>query len=189
MAVKNSARPPAAGLENIGDNPRILAFDLGQKCGVAKFEGEELKGIALWNFDTARRASLGTKYLAFKTKLETEVAEAKELGLPLHFVYEAVDFAGRSKSGSSAAYAQHAWGAMEAVLHMVADSNNIPVVGLNVRTIKAKAAGNGNATKEDMQTQCRVSWPQFRWSEDEADAAMTGWAYLHGATATNPKHQ
>ena len=184
MATGNRTGLDAAGVANIGDNPRILAFDLGQKCGVACFEDGELKNISLWNFDADRRASLGSKYLAFKEKLEAEVRYAEAQNKPLHFVYEAVDFVPK-KNG---AYSAHAWGAMEGVLHMVADSHNIPVTGLNVMTIKAVGAGSGRATKEEMRIQARLTWPGFRWGEDQADAAMAGWAYIQGATSKSAKH-
>lgn len=188
MATKNRAATAAAAAAlNTGENPRILALDLGQKCGVATFEGGSLRAVMVWNFDSARRASLGTKYLAFRGKLEEAIATAAEDGVPLHFVYEAVDFIGRGKFGSGT-YAAHAWGAMEAVLHMTADTHGVPVMGLAVSTIKAVGGGDGKATKEMMRTQARLMWPNFRWGEDEADAAMCGWAYLNGARSQNGNH-
>lgn len=72
--------------------------------------------------------------------------------------------------------AAHAYGAFQAITHMVCDSFNVDAIGVNLATVKKSFTGSGRAKKEDMMVQAKARG--FKVVDDnDADAlAILHWA-------------
>lgn len=112
---------------------RILAIDLGTKCGWAISAYES----GVWNLTPRRFEGSGMRFVTFRQHLR-KVLEGVEV-----VYFEEV----RKHMGVDAA---HVYGGLMAVLTEECESRKIPYQGIPVGTIKKHATGKGNAPKEEM---------------------------------------
>lgn len=123
---------------------RILALDLGTKCGWAaakKYTAIGLRQIdsGVWNLTPSKFDSIGMRYCKFEEYLMIELS----LGAIDRVVYEAV----RNHRAIDAA---HVYGGLVAVLQTVCIKKGISYEGVPVGTIKKHATKSGNADKKAM---------------------------------------
>lgn len=143
---------------------KILAFDLGTKCGWAKTDGGcGLFAYGTLNLKPGRYSGGGMRYVKFANELATLMRQKPDM-----VVFEEV----RRHAGVDAA---HVYGGLLAVLSGKCESDGVPYQGVPVATIKKHATGKGNATKEAMiEAACRLD-PLLMVkvgdiTDDEADA-------------------
>ncbi len=154
MASTTRARAFAAA------NCNLMALDLGTRCGwaVATRDGKFVSGSD--RFDAARCGGTGKRWLAFREFL---TARAREAGGIQAVYYEDV------KAHGPGVQAAHVYGGFLAILEAWAASNNIPLQGVGVGTIKKHATGRGNAKKPDMIAAAQALGVRVS-TDDEADA-------------------
>ena len=121
-------------------NVNVLALDLATKCGWAyqTRDGKQRSGVE--RFAPGKGGHNGQRWLAMRQWL-TEAA--REMG-GVHVVY--FEDVKRHVSNLSA----RAYCGYLAILEAWCATNNVPMVGVGVGTIKKAWVGKGNATKEDM---------------------------------------
>lgn len=140
---------------------RLLALDLGSKCGAA-YKTETGHTCETWNFSPKRAHSPGMRWLHFIKRLEEFHAMAP-IGL---VVYEAVNF-------STTTHAGHIYGGFLAHLQAFCDQRDIKYYGVEVATLKKWATGKGNAKKEVM-----VEAAIYRgWAPEDDNAADAALLY------------
>ena len=141
---------------------RILALDLGTKCGWAVGSPTDPGPIrnGVWNFQPTKFDSAGIRFSKFEEYLAFEIAIA---GID-KVVYEAV----RNHMAIDAA---HVYGGFMAILQAVCIKQGIPYEGVPVQTIKKHATGKGNADKKAMVKAAIKKWKNINvTSDDQADA-------------------
>lgn len=115
----------------------ILSLDLGTKFGWAlSVDGHITHGTIKLQEKTKERK--GVRYLNFYNECEKFFDTEVEV-----IYYEQV----RRHMGTNAA---HMYGAWLGILEMLAYSYDVPLIGVEVKTIKKHITGNGNAKKEDI---------------------------------------
>lgn len=179
------ARPEIANLRNSsssapGDAPalnvNILALDLGTKTGFALRRRDGRIAHGTQDFTPRKSWSEGQKWARYRAWLIETIRE----GQVHQVVYELVirhEVKGRPLWGAA-----HAYGAFQAITHMVCDSFNVDAIGVNLATVKKSFTGSGRAKKADMiaEANARGYRPD---SDNDADAL----AILHWAVAQERK--
>lgn len=153
---------------------RVLALDLGTKCGYAiRFDQGFFGGTESGTWDLAPKKKLeggGMRYVRLRRHLE---AEAKR-GLDL-VVFEDV----KRHAGTMAA---HVYGGCKAIVEALCEEHRIPYTSTGVGTIKKHATGKGNASKDAMIEAARArGWKPA--DDNEADALWIldhAWEELKG---------
>lgn len=115
----------------------VLALDLGTDMGWAiGTDASVASGCANW---TERRGETrgGRLYRLWRCLQDTHTAERLSL-----IAYELVEHAGPKQR-----IAAHCWAQFQAVVLMFAASREIPVVGVNVSTLKKAVTGRGRHPK------------------------------------------
>lgn len=179
------ARPEIADFRNSessgpgaesGLNVNILALDLGTKTGFAlrRRDGSTRHGTEV--FTPRKSWSEGQKWARYRAWLAGFIHEEQ-----IHrVVYELV--IRHEVKGRPLWDAAHAYGAFQAITHMVCDGFNVTATGVNLATVKKSFTGSGRANKTDMIAEARARG--FRpESDNDADAL----AILHWAVAQERK--
>ena len=161
-----SSAPGAAPALNVN----ILALDLGTKTGYAlrRRDGRVQHGTV--NFTPRKGWSEGQKWVRYRAWLASIMRDEQ-----IHRVaYELV--IRHEVKGRPLWDAAHAYGAFQAITHMVCDSFNVDAIGVNLATVKKSFTGSGRAKKEDMMVQAKARG--FKVVDDnDADAlAILHWA-------------
>ncbi|TRM53292.1 crossover junction endodeoxyribonuclease RuvC [Achromobacter sp. LC458] len=175
MAPDASPRRADAGstvASGAGVNVCILALDLGTKTGYAlrRRDGSTRHGTEV--FTPRKSWSEGQKWARYRAWLAGVINDEK-----VHrVVYEQV--IRHEVKGRPVWDAAHAYGAFEAITHMVCDGFNIQAHGVNLSTVKKSFTGSGRAKKEDMMLQAKVRG--FKVVDDNNADAL---AILHWAVA------
>jgi Holliday junction resolvasome RuvABC endonuclease subunit len=154
------------GIACPGGLPSILALDLGTATGWALRGRDGTICSSSEAFKPQRFEGGGMRYLRFKRWL-TEIKQSCD-GIDAVFFEEV-----RRHAGVDAA---HAYGGFMAHLTAWCEHHQIPYQGVPVGTIKKRATGKGNASKDEMVSAMRQRG--FRPCDDnEADAlAILLWA-------------
>lgn len=150
----------------------ILALDLGTKTGFAlrRRDGSTRHGTEV--FTPRKSWSEGQKWARYRAWLAGVIHDEQ-----IHrVVYEQV--IRHEVKGRPVWDAAHAYGAFEAITHMVCDGFNIQAHGVNLSTVKKSFTGSGRAKKEDMMLQAKVRG--FKVVDDNNADAL---AILHWAVA------
>lgn len=159
-----------------GLNVNILALDLGTKTGFAlrRRDGSTRHGTEV--FTPRKSWSEGQKWARYRAWLAGFIHEEQ-----IHrVVYELV--IRHEVKGRPLWDAAHAYGAFQAITHMVCDGFNVTATGVNLATVKKSFTGSGRANKTDMIAEARARG--FRpESDNDADAL----AILHWAVAQERK--
>lgn len=136
---------------------RIVALDLGTKCGVAWSDDGLLHACNsdCWDLAPGRTEKPGSRYLKF-------VEHMNDLS-PQKIFFELV----RRHEGTQAA---HVYGGLLATMQAWADLNGVYYHGLEVGTIKKYATGKGNANKAMMIESARSNLGYHGKDDNEADA-------------------
>ena len=165
---------PTIKVEKI--NITILALDLGTKTGYAirKRGGAIVHGTEV--FTPRKSWSEGQKWQRYRSWLASTIS-AHQID---QVAYEKV--IRHEVKGRSLWDAAHAYGAFEALTHMVCDGFNIQAVGVNLSTVKKTWTGSGRAKKDDMIATAKEKG--FRPETDnDADAlAILDWAIKQEVT-------
>lgn len=133
---------------------RVLALDLGTKCGWAISAHES----GVWNLSPRRFEGSGMRFVTFRQNLR-KVLEGIEL-----VYFEEV----RKHMGVDAA---HVYGGLMAVLTEECELRKIPYQGIPVGTIKKHATEKGNADKAAMILAAKRLYPGIEVQDDNhADA-------------------
>jgi hypothetical protein len=142
------------------EKPVLLALDLGAHLGWALWQdGMVTSGTSdLSKSNHKRFEGPGMKFIRFQRLL-------KEFPRPTLINYEEV----RRHLGVDAA---HAYGAYQGHLTSYCDGQDpqIPYESIPVATIKARATGKGNASKEEMIASCRTLLKHEPTDDNESDA-------------------
>lgn len=146
-------------------NVNILALDLGTSTGWALATRDGHKSGSL-RLDPKKLGGNGRRWIAFREWL---TATARQAGGVQAVYFEDV----RRHIGTTAA---HVYGGYLAMLEAWCATNNVPLHGVGVGTIKKAWTGNGRAEKADMIAEAKRRG--VRVSDDnEADAvAILAWA-------------
>lgn len=135
----------------------ILALDLGTKMGWVLYgNGVEMSGVK--DFSSKRFEGAGMRYLNLRRWLDKmhKDGDIKEI------YFEEVNHSGWRNS--SAVY-----GGFLATLSTWCEENEIPYMGVPVKTIKKFITGNGNAKKEDVISAIKKKGYMIE-NDNEADA-------------------
>lgn len=149
---------------------RILALDLGTKCGWAYGQAPIIISSGTWHLQTStqrRFESAGMKWVRLERCLT-------EIGKVDHVVMEEV----RRHAGTDAA---HAYGGALAVVTGWCERHSVSYESIPVATIKRHATGKGNAPKDVMIQSAKArGWCPSDDNEADAlwllDLAMTSHA-------------
>lgn len=156
----------------VGVNVNILALDLGTKLGWAVRRRDARIAHGTQDFTPRKSWSEGQKWARYRAWL----TETIRVGQVHQVVYELV--IRHEAKGRPLWDAAHAYGAFQAITHMVCDGFNVDAIGVNLATVKKSFTGSGRAKKEDMLAQAKARG--FRpESDNDADAL----AILHWAVA------
>ena len=112
---------------------KILALDLGTKCGFAYSGG----GSGVWNLAPRRHESQGMRWIKFRQSLNDALKDVDMVA------YEEV-------ARHLGTHAAHIYGGFLAILQEMCEERKIEFVGVPVGTIKKFATGRGNASKDMM---------------------------------------
>lgn len=137
---------------------KVLALDLGTKCGWALADGIII-AAGTWRLQDERQRRFeggGMKWLRLRRLLD-------EIGRVDRVAIEEV----RRHLGTDAA---HAYGGALAVVTAWCEEHRIPYEAVPVATIKKHATGRGNADKTAMLAAAAARWPDFAGDDNEADA-------------------
>lgn len=167
---RGTAIVPGVPADVPGVNVCILALDLGTKTGYAlrRRDGSTRHGTEV--FTPRKSWSEGQKWARYRAWLAGVINDEK-----VHrVVYEQV--IRHEVKGRPVWDAAHAYGAFEAITHMVCDGFNIQAHGVNLSTVKKSFTGSGRAKKEDVMLQAKARG--FKVVDDNnADAlAILHWA-------------
>lgn len=145
---------------------KILALDLGLKCGVAMIDGDRMTSN-LWRLDESDLPHW--RFHALRLNLGVAVESYR----PQLVAYEELHFAG----GGPAALVSY--GGLRAVVLLEAAQSNVKYLGIGPSTWK-KAAGLGAGTKAaDALAAARARWPGHEFQSH--DEAVARWIALAAA--------
>lgn len=117
----------------------IVAFDLGANLGWSMIDASGFVTSGVCKLSHGKQKKEGEKFIRMGIFLERVLAGT----IPDIIVYEQV----MRHIGTKAA---HAYGGYLAILQMYCASNNIPCIGVGIKTIKKYISGNGAAKKKDV---------------------------------------
>lgn len=179
------ARPELANLRNSSNsvseeapalNVNILALDLGTKTGYALRRRDGRIAHGTQDFTPRKSWSEGQKWARYRAWLIETIRE----GQVHQVVYELV--IRHEVKGRPLWDAAHAYGAFQAITHMVCDSFNVDAIGVNLATVKKSFTGSGRAKKADM-----IAKANARGFRPESDNDADALAILHWAVAQERK--
>ena len=133
---------------------RVLAVDLGTKCGWAHTNG--LSGT--WDLSVRPDESSGMRLIRFRRKLQ-EIKESSGIDI---VVFEA---ARNLRYGD----AVRVLGEFQGVLKCWCEENNLEYIGYSPTEIKKFATGSGRSNKDAMMSAAKKKWPNVS-DVNEADA-------------------
>lgn len=117
----------------------ILGIDPGTNCGWAVINGGRRKASGVWNLKPGRHEGAGMRFVRLYGYLE-QLHEA--------YAIEAIGYEEVARHRGVAA--AHIYGAIVGVVQQVGEKHTIPYQGIPVGTIKKRATGKGNASKQQM---------------------------------------
>ncbi|AVG38354.1 hypothetical protein [Achromobacter insolitus] len=161
---------------SVGVNVNILALDLGTKTGYALRRRDGRIAHGTQDFTPRKSWSEGQKWARYRAWLTETIRE----GQVHRVVYELV--VRHEAKGRPLWDAAHAYGAFQAITHMVCDGFNVDAIGVNLATVKKNFTGSGRAKKEDMMVQAKA-----RGFRPETDNDADALAILHWAVAQERK--
>ena len=132
----------------------IVGLDLGTHTGWALDDD----AAGTWDLSPRRHESSGMRLIKLRSSL-TDLANAQHIDL---LAYEEV----LHLKG----VAEVVFGELMGVVKVLCHDMAIEYVGISVGTVKKLATSRGNANKAEMMAATRARWPNFRGTEDEADA-------------------
>lgn len=139
----------------------FIGLDLGGNCGFALLNSHG----ACTNSGTMISANRSPiSYYSLYNNIRSMVQRY----LPLALAYETVTFGARYKGGNTRA--MQAFGAYECMVWMAAAECCIPIVSVNVKTLKKFSTGFGDADKDEMLGAALNKWKFLPDTDDEADA-------------------
>jgi Holliday junction resolvasome RuvABC endonuclease subunit len=140
---------------------KVLAFDLGTKCGWAFSEAPGAPvHSGLIRTDPTRFESQGMRAIKFERAVKELLLAFK----PTHVLFERVH-------AHSSVIAAQVWGSYSSLLMKVCEEAEVTYEGISVQAIKQHATGKGNATKALMVAAAKRRWPeQDIITDDVADA-------------------
>ncbi|MFY1969587.1 hypothetical protein ACOTHT_30775 [Achromobacter xylosoxidans] len=157
-------------------NVNILALDLGTKTGFALRRRDGRIAHGTQDFTPRKSWSEGQKWARYRAWLIETIREGK-----VHqVVYELV--IRHEVKGRPLWDAAHAYGAFQAITHMVCDSFNVDAIGVNLATVKKSFTGSGRAKKADM-----IAEANSRGFKPDTDNDADALAILHWAVAQERK--
>lgn len=150
----------------------IVGIDPGTACGWALLASDGTRSSSgEWDLKPRRHEGGGMRYLRF-ARLLTELIESG--GAIEAVLYEEV----RRHAGVDAA---HVYGGIIAQLQAICEAKGIPYLGIPVGTVKKKATGKGNASKEMMIAAALIRWPELGGiGDNEADALWIAETWRQG---------
>lgn len=139
-----------------------LGIDPGTNCGWAIMDKSlVVKANGHWNLKGGRFEGGGMRYVRFRSYVQALLdayPEIKQVGFEEVRMHMGVD-------------AAHVYGGIVASLTALLEERKIPYAGIPVGTVKKRATGKGNASKDAMVSTALRQWPLFtELTEDEADA-------------------
>jgi len=140
--------------------PRLVALDLGTRCGYAVRNGTEPLVVGVMDFSTRKHEGGGFRYLRFAQRIRELLTPA-----PDAVAYEEV----RRHLGTDAA---HVYGGLLAHLTAICEELGVPYVGVPVAQVKKAATGKGNADKDAVLAAARARWPSLTIEDDNAADAL-----------------
>lgn len=170
------ANAGSRGVSEPGVNVTILALDLGTKTGYALRRRDGRIAHGTQDFTPRKSWSEGQKWARYRAWLTETIRE----GQVHQVVYELV--IRHEVKGRPLWDAAHAYGAFQAITHMVCDSFNVDAIGVNLATVKKSFTGSGRAKKADM-----VAEANARGFRPESDNDADALAILHWAVAQERK--
>ncbi len=159
-----------------GVNVNILALDLGTKTGYALRRRDGRIAHGTQDFTPRKSWSEGQKWARYRAWLIETIRE----GQVHQVVYELV--IRHEVKGRPLWDAAHAYGAFQAITHMVCDSFNVDAIGVNLATVKKSFTGSGRAKKAGM-----VAEANARGFRPETDNDADALAILHWAVEQEGK--
>ena len=139
--------------------PTCLALDLGTTMGWA-VHCHDIYTAGSIRLQKSAKELWGKRFIEFRRQLLEMVRVEK----PTRVFYERVR---RHMSTDSA----HVYGGFMAITHAICCENDLPLIGLDVGTIKKYATGNGAAKKPAMIEAAKKLWPDIEIDvDDTADA-------------------
>ncbi|MCK5615323.1 hypothetical protein KAR91_76370 [Candidatus Pacearchaeota archaeon] len=145
---------------------RILALDLGTRCGWSFRPGTGTVYSGVQDFSLKRGESSGMRFLNFDVWLTSMLVQHQ----PQLIVYEAAHHRG--------GYATALLVGMAGILQKVCAAQSREYTSVHSATLKKFATGSGRASKEDMIAKaCELFKKESVIDDNEADALlMIGWA-------------
>ena len=137
----------------------LFGIDPGTRCGWAVHDGERVVTSGVWDLKPQRHEGAGMRYVRLRGYLNILVGAFK----PRLIVYEEV----RRHAGTSAA---HIYGGITGALQEYGEDVGIPYTALPVGSIKKRATGKGNASKQMMVDSARSELGRDPADDNEADA-------------------
>lgn len=147
---------------------RVIGLDLGTSCGYAWTDDGKVRGFhsGVYDLKPSRHEGGGMRFLRFQHRL-VDLLQDRDGGSDCIVFYEEV----RRHMGTDAA---HVYGGLLAMLQSECEEHGIPYRGIPVGTIKKRATGRGNASKEDMRCAATAAFSASdKWGlvdENQADA-------------------
>lgn len=144
---------------------KILALDLGTRCGYAVLQGRHRVDSGRWSLLSSRKGRhRAERWLNFRARVRSLVVEVR----PDVIAYERV----RRHVGTSAAHVYGGWLASieELDLEWSTAGVSIEIMAIEVGTWKKAAVGNGSATKIEVAKAMRRRFRYKPATEDESDA-------------------
>lgn len=152
---------------------RVLALDLGSKCGWAKSDYEH----GVWILGKQGEPT-NVRYDRYREMLRAALTDDVDVVTAKIAVYEKVRSHGRAGSD-----AQHMYGVFEYITQEECKLAGIPLVAAEVTTIKKYATGNGRASKAEMVYAAQNKWGNAVKDDNEADALwMMDFVFSRGET-------
>jgi len=139
----------------------ILALDLATKTGWAFWHETSGHESGTVNF-TPLKNDPGSRFTKFREWMEWVIWPHPEADLPDVIYFEDVKF---GRKGAEVL------GGLIGHMRQIASVHGIPCVGVNAKTLKVFATGNGNASKKDMEHAAQRKG-YFPKDDNEADALM-----------------
>lgn len=151
----------------------ILALDLGTKTGYALAKNGKRIISGMRDGASDRFSGGGMRYLKFRKWL-SEMNENQHVDIVFYEevrAHMAPKAKGKKGGGSMLVDAAHAYGGFLAILTAWCEENKIPYEGLPVGSIKKRATGKGNASKELVKKAMLGHWGLASVEDDnESDA-------------------
>lgn len=139
---------------------KIVAVDLGTRCGYAVLNGSAPVVVGVMDFSTRKHEGGGFRYLRFAAAIRELLSPKPQL-----VAYEEV----RRHLGTDAA---HVYGGLLAHLQAICEELKVPYVGIPVAAVKRAATGKGNADKAAVLEAARERWPKLEIVDDNAADAL-----------------